>query len=140
MTAVVDPQRQFADEDLSNNAAAFRLLQFDRSIELLASDVTASAVIVRLRVMNRGAVDSDVTNVTLYSDHVGGQTLGTIAVQRLTPGASIDLSAAVDAAKLSPPFRIVAAMPASADDLNADNDVRVTIVPLSSTRRRAVGH
>jgi hypothetical protein len=31
-------------------------------------------------------------------------------------------------------------MPASADDLNADNDVRVTIVPLSSTRRRAAGH
>jgi uncharacterized membrane protein len=140
MTAVVDPLRQFADENLSNNAVVFRLLRCDRSIEFLTSEVTSNGLIVRLRVMNRGAVDSDITNVTLYSDRVGGQTLGTISIPKLSPGASIDLSAAVDSAKLVPPFRIAAAMPASSDDANADNDVRVTVVPLSSTRRRAVGH
>ncbi|MEK6371189.1 MAG: CARDB domain-containing protein [Acidobacteriota bacterium] len=140
MTAVVDPQRQLVDEDLSNNAAAFRLLQFDRSIEFLTSEVTSSGLMVRLRVMNRGAVDSDATDMKLYADHVGAQTLGTISIPRLSPGASIDVSATVDRAKLAPPFRIVAAMPTSADDVNADNDVRVTIVPLSSTRRRAARH
>jgi hypothetical protein len=138
MTAVVDPQRQFVDEDLSNNATEFRLLQFDRSIEFFTSEVTSSGLMVRLRVMNRGAVDSDASSVTLYADRVGAQTLASISIPRLSPGASVDVSAMVDSAKLLPPFRIVAVMPGSADDLNADNDVRVTIiVPLSSTRRRA---
>ena len=95
--AVIDPERQVADRNRSNNVVRRPLSMADLVLYPVTWDqVFPTMVTVTARVTNRGAVPSAATDITFRRDSLQGQILSTQAVSRLGVDKAVEAALTID--------------------------------------------